>query len=147
MKDCKCVHILVSLSAMLHHTPIMHCKQAWCCGMQWCCLFLHASVCGWLMISCSCHLLCPNTVTALSIWRLSNWLEGVVSKLGFLSAAGQLVFGCRARVDKLVKAYQQRKSKDMEAASSSRAGLEGSSPAGRALERPQCKWQRQVRQR
>lgn len=55
------------------------------------------------------------------------------------------LLGCRARVDELAEAYLQQKSKDMEAASSSMAGPVGSSQAGPALERPQCKWQRQVR--
>lgn len=54
--------------------------------------------------------------------------------------------GYRARVDELAQAYLQKKSKDMEDASSSRAGQLASSQPGPALEKPQCKWQRQVRQ-
>ncbi|KAL3139516.1 hypothetical protein ABBQ38_003839 [Trebouxia sp. C0009 RCD-2024] len=50
----------------------------------------------------------------------------------------------RARVDELAEAYLQKKSKDMEAASSSRAGPVGGGQAGPPLERPQCKWQRQA---
>lgn len=66
---------------------------------------------------------------------------------GFCSAARQVfLLGCRARVDELAEAYLQKKSKDMEAASSSRAGPVGGGQAGPPLERPQCKWQRQVRQ-
>ena len=48
-------------------------------------------------------------------------------------------------MDELAEAYLQKKSKDMEDASSSRAELQASSQPGPALERPQCNWQRQVR--
>ena len=53
-------------------------------------------------------------------------------------------FDCRAQVDELAEAYLQKKSKGMEDASSSRAGLEGSRQEGPALDRPQCGWRRQV---
>ena len=48
-------------------------------------------------------------------------------------------------MDELAEAYLKKKSKDMEDASSSRAGLQASNQPAPALERPQCKWQRQVR--
>lgn len=51
----------------------------------------------------------------------------------------------RARVDELVAAYQeQKKSSDVEAASSSQAGKADSAVAGAAQDKPECSWQRQA---